>query len=261
MTLKFDGEWAQKLEKWYCSPDVIAQREFVLQSIKCKTGEHVLDIGVGPGFLSADLAVQVGSTGLVHGIDISQGMLDVASSRCDLFPWVSLELGDACSLKHPKEGLFDCIVSTQVYEYVSDIDIALTEAFNILKPGGRLIILDTDFDSVVWNSSDRDRMRKILVAYDEHLVHPHLPPILRSKLEKVGFEMRKMDVFTMANVDLKEDSYSYGLLSTNEKFVVGRQGITSEEVEAWKKDQESLDSQHQYFFSLNRYLFVAYKPL
>lgn len=258
--LKFEGEWAEKLETWYRSPDVESQRDFVLNAVQAKENENILDIGFGPGILACKLATAVGNHGLVYGIDVSETMLDMAKKRCSGIDCIQLEIGDACDLKHPKGEKFDCIVSTQVYEYVSDIDKALSEAYNILKPGGRVIILDTDFDSVVWHSKNPERMKKLLLAYDEHLVHPHLPQFLRSRLEKAGFKDVDTSVFCICNSDLREDTYSFGLLSTISEFVVGRQGITQDESKAWKDELFELDKTHEYFFSLNRYLFVAHKP-
>jgi hypothetical protein len=56
------------------------------------------------------------------------------------------------------------------------------------------------------------------------------------------------------------DSYSGGLLQGIQAFVPGRRGITSEEADAWAADLTALGEAGEYFFSVNRYLFVAIKP-
>ena len=43
-------------------------------------------------------------------------------------------------------------------------------------------------------------------------------------------------------------------------FVAGRRGVTREEAEAWAEDLQALGKAGEYFFSLNRYLFLAVKP-
>jgi ubiquinone/menaquinone biosynthesis C-methylase UbiE len=93
-------------------------------------------------------------------------------------PWASIDDGDAVELPYP-DGAFDAAVSTQVYEYVADIPRALSELRRVLRLGGRALVLDTDWDSVVWHVADRQRHRRIMAAWEEHLVHPLCPALCR----------------------------------------------------------------------------------
>jgi len=67
MTLSFDAEGPQAIERIYATPDVVAQRA-------AAPGERILDVGSGPGFLLAQLARTVGPEGAVRGIDPSPSM-------------------------------------------------------------------------------------------------------------------------------------------------------------------------------------------
>ena len=65
----------------------------------------------------------------------------------------------------------------------------------------------------------------------------------------------------MLNPELDSNTFSYGLIGLIAAFVVGRQGITQADIDAWTAELRA-DSQAQpYFFSLNRYLFSAAKPV
>jgi SAM-dependent methyltransferase len=63
------------------------------------------------------------------------------------------EHADACALPFQDES-FDAVVCTQVYEYVQDIAKALSELVRVLRPSARALVLDTDWDSIVWHSGD-----------------------------------------------------------------------------------------------------------
>jgi SAM-dependent methyltransferase len=76
------------------------------------------------------------------------------------------------------------------YEYVQDATAALGEAFRVLRPGGRLLVLDTDWGSIVWHSGDAERMRRVLAAWEEHLVDPHPPPRLTRLLSAATTRIR-----------------------------------------------------------------------
>jgi arsenite methyltransferase len=254
--MDFDERTSRHLEAAYTTPDVVEQRRLTVEMLELQPREHVLDIGSGPGFLACEMAVVVGEEGSVHGIDPSDSMLAIAAHR-ERDPGAApteFRKGDAIDLPYP-DASFDAVVSTQVYEYVEDMAAALAEARRVLRPGGRLLVLDTDWDSVVWRSSDRDRMRRILEAWDEHLVDPHLPARLTGLLTGAGFTMRLRRTIPILNAGFDSDTYSAGLIGFVTGFVPGRQGITEDEARAWADDLAAQAS--DYFFSINRYVFVA----
>ena len=254
--LQFDQEAARRLEAMYTTPDVVAQRQESLRVLALRTGERVLDIGSGPGLLALEMGSTVGASGAVCGVDISEPMVAMAKARCASQPWISFETADATRLPAP-DATFDVAVSTQVYEYVGDVAKALAELRRVLRNGGRALIVDTDWDSVVWHSTDQGRMARVLTAWREHLVDPHLPRTLSTKLGQAGFSVKHQQVIPMFNAVHCANTFSGGLTGIIEAFVVGRNGVTREEAEAWAEDLQLLGQRGEYFFSLNRYLFLA----
>jgi hypothetical protein len=67
-------------------------------------------------------------------------------------------------------------------------------------------------------------------------------------------------VFVFLNSEYNANTYSYGLAKMIGAFAPGRQGITKDEVIAWADDLQNLADSGDYFFSLNRYPFVAENP-
>ena len=256
--IEFDLEMSRRVEAIYTTPDVVEQRRVVRETLQLREGERVLDIGVGPGFLAAEAAAIVGPSGRVCGIDVSDSMLAIAQTRATRAgsATVELERADANHLPYP-DASFDVAVSTQVLEYVEDIPGALAEIRRVLCPGGRVLLLDTDWDSVVWHSSDDERMQRVLTAWELHLCEPHLPRTLYRSLQRAGFDAAPPRVLPLLNVGYRQGTYSAGLLEIVAEFVVDK-GVTAAEAQAWADDLRGLGP--DYFFSLNRYLFAATSP-
>jgi hypothetical protein len=124
----------------------------------------------------------------------------------------------------------------------------------VLRPGGRLVVLDTDWDSIVWRSSDDARMARVLAAWDAHLVHRGLPRELPELLRGAGFRVAAVAVVPLLNVGDDPDTYSAGMRELIAGFVTDH-GIPAADVAAWREDLLALGDRS--FFSLNRYLFTA----
>jgi arsenite methyltransferase len=254
--MDFDEGTSRRLVRSYTTADVVEQRRLTIEALALQPGEDVLDIGAGPGFLACEMAAVVGASGSVQGVDPSESMLAIAAERERARGAAPVEFraGDALALPFGDDS-FDAAVATQVYEYVDDMPAALAEARRVLRPGGRLLVLDTDWDSIVWRSSDRERMRRMLAAWDEHLVDPHLPARLSGLLADAGFTVTLRTTIPILNAGRQAASYSAVLVGFMTAFVAGRQGITEDEARAWADDLAAQGD--DYFFSINRYVFVA----
>jgi arsenite methyltransferase len=242
--LQFDEKQAKQVETTYMTPDVVEQRRATRALLALQPGEKVLDIGSGPGFLADEMAAEVGPEGAVHGVDPSESMLAIARRRESSAQYA---LGDAVSLPFEDET-FDAAIATQVYEYVPDMPAALAEVRRVLRPGGRLLILDTDWDAIVWHSSDRDRMLRVLEKWNDHLADPYLPRRLPKLLRDAGFELASATVIPILNQGPETATLSHGVMPLVAEFV---------DDQGWKEDLLAMGE--DYFFSLNRYVFVAYK--
>ena len=256
--LVFDERAARGIEKIYGTPDVVAQRARFVQLLAPKPGERILDVGMGPGFFTYDLLPIVGERGLVAGVDSSEVMVELAKGRCAGRGPSDFRLAGATQLPFP-DASFDAVTAAQVYEYVPDMEKALAEVRRVLRPGGRVFILDTDWDSVVWNTAEPARMRRVLDAWDDHLHDPHLPAKLGALLGDAGFAVTHVEVIPIVNTALHPHCYSHGILAMIAGYAPGHRGVAKEEAEAWALELRQLAARGAYFFSVNRYAFGAVK--
>jgi len=258
-TLDVDENTVRRIEVLYRTPDLVAQRQAIIQRLAPRPGEHLLDVGCGPGFLAADLTRYLGEDGQVRGVDYSEAMLAMSRRICAGLPQASFEGAFATDLPYVNER-FDAAVVAQVYGYLRDTEAALAELYRVLRPGGRALILDTDWQSLVWYADERVRMDKILHAWQAHQYHPDLPRRLSPLLRQAGFDIAAREIFPLFNTDYDTGAYSYSLIEAIRGFVPGHGGVSRAEVDDWADEQRRLGQQHRYFFSLNRYLFLVIKP-
>lgn len=252
---QFGGAAARRLEAMYLTPDIVAQRAAVLERLRLQPGERVLDIGSGPGLLAASVAKQVGEQGEVRGVDVSDTMVGLAAARCAAFGWARFEVADATRLPFT-DGSFDVVACTQVLEYVPDVEGAIAEIRRVLRPGGRVLIMDTDWESCVWASSDDARMRRMLDAWDAHCAHPGLPRCLSGLLARGGLAVRRVGTLPLINLAWSADTYSHGMAHAIAAFVRRSALVPPPMADDWLGDFAVLgEAPNRYFFSLDRFIF------
>jgi demethylmenaquinone methyltransferase/2-methoxy-6-polyprenyl-1,4-benzoquinol methylase len=110
-----------------------------MELLALRPGERVLDVATGTGDLAFLEAAAVGSEGQVVGVDACVAMLDVARQR-RRGP-VDFQEGDAMDLHFP-DASFDVVTIGYGLRNVADRGKALREFHRVLRPGGRLMVLD-----------------------------------------------------------------------------------------------------------------------
>lgn len=253
---QFDAQASSILTAVYLTPDVVAQREKVLALLAPKHGECALDIGCGPGLTTEALVLAVGESTEVVGVDIAPPMLAIAKQRCNHYAAVKFEQADVTQLPFTT-AQFDIALASQVYEYVEEVDQALRELARVVRPGGRVALVDTDWESAVWASHDDARMRRVLETWDQHIPHPKLPRTLKRRMQQAGFENIRVEVVPLLNLAYDPQTYSVGMMTLLGNFAAGRNGLSEQDIAAWRDDARAIGAEDGYFFSLNRYVFLA----
>ena len=111
-----------------------------------QVGDRVLDLGCGPGSDTVTLAGFVGDEGQVHGVDFDPEMVEEANGRAKaagLDERVLHRQADAAALPFD-DDFFDACRSELVFQHLPDPATGLAEMTRVTRPGGRIVVLDTD---------------------------------------------------------------------------------------------------------------------
>jgi arsenite methyltransferase len=170
----YDKKAAQDIELSYQTPEIVRQRIQTIEALALRAGEQVLDAGCGTGLLVHGMSSTIGSQGRIIGVDLSNDMLELAKQRCSEMANIELQQGSVTELDFA-DNSFDAASCIQTLLYVDDVEMALSELYRVLKPGGRVAIIETDWRGAVLNSPDDVMTRKILDAWDAAVSSPNLP--------------------------------------------------------------------------------------
>lgn len=256
--LKFEDDAMLRLEALYRSADMVARREGTLKLLDLKSGEHVLDVGSGPGILSEQMADAVGPGGRVHGIELSEPLVARATARNDR-DWLTYSAGDAAALAEPNAA-YDAVVCVQVAEYVKDVDAVCTGIARTMKPGGRGLIVTTDWGALVWHSDDPERMRRMAGAFEGHCAHPHLPPVLAPLLRDAGLSVDRVSINPQVNLEWSDDGYSKHLAGFFRGYAMATEALPADEITAWYDELSALSVEGRYFYALSSFNFEVSRP-
>ncbi len=124
-------------------------------------GLHLLDIGCGPGNITADFARRL-APGRVLGVDSSADV--IAAARRD-YPDTAFEVGDVYRLPFA-DASWDVVHAHQVLQHVPDPVGAIREMRRVAKPGGIVAARDSDYAAFTWHPAD-ERLDRWLALYHE----------------------------------------------------------------------------------------------
>jgi ubiquinone/menaquinone biosynthesis C-methylase UbiE len=184
-----DATVASQYDRWAQVYDLLWRRYTektlpVLQrAAAVRSGERVLDLACGTGTLAARLDGSVPDLRLV-GVDLSPAMVERARQKLGTRPGLRFERADAHDL--PFDGAsFDAVLCANTFHYFSAPATVLAEARRVLRPGGRLVLLDWCRD--FWTCRVMDAvLRRVDPAHHDCYTLDELRGLLRT----AGFDAR-----------------------------------------------------------------------
>lgn len=160
-------------------------------------GQKAVDVGCGPGVITRLMADNVGESGHVVGIDISPDLLETAMKlKADN---TTLILGSVYDLSEHREQ-YDFAYVRLLFQHLARPQEAIREIYSILKPGGRICVLDSDESVFTIQPEHPDLMNLVRETQElqrrnggDRFVGAKLGYFMRS----VGFEDVEPQIFVM----------------------------------------------------------------
>jgi ubiquinone/menaquinone biosynthesis C-methylase UbiE len=208
------------------TPGAAALRARSYQLLRLTPGAPVVDVGCGTGRAVAEL-VEHGARAI--GVDLDPTMLAAARSR---FPDIDLRAADAADLPLG-DGQAHGYRADKVYHMLPEPAVALAESRRVLAPGGRIVLLGQDWDTVVIDSDQPDLTRRIVHARADTIPHPRIARTYRNLLLDAGFHDVEVEVHTA----MFTDATTLPLITGHAAAARRTGAISNEQAEAWVAEQ------------------------
>lgn len=161
------AELVEALDEIASFPAVQRLRGTATALLKPRLGHRLVDVGCGTGEMARLLAGMVGPTGSMIGIESSETMLGEARRRNGnrALP-IELRLGDAYELDLDDASV-DGAYCERVFQHLGQPARAMAELVRITKPGGRIVVVDTDWGMHAIHGADVELTARVVTAFAE----------------------------------------------------------------------------------------------
>lgn len=251
--MTYEDDW-EILESLNSSEMARAQRAVVAAKFGPLCGSTFLDIGCGLGHLCEHAATLTGPTGGVTGIDICKRSIGEARKR--RLGGCRFLVAEARSLQLAGET-FDAIACVQVAEHLKDVRALLKTAHSMLKPGGTLVLVSTDWETMTWPDTEPAESNKIRQAWMHHCAHPRLPLQTPKLLRSAGFTLEETCQHTIAEAAFRLPHFAYGLAHSIQQFLELHAAAPAVDAHGWFERLARLDRAGDFHFSIDRTIHVA----
>ena len=152
------------LEERSRCPDSVIVNQALCQVLAPAPGERLLEVGSGTGVISRMVAPHLLPGGSVTGIDISPEFARHAqryAADAGLAEAITFDTGNAESLPYA-DGAFDGSYASRMLLHSANPDLVVHQLARVVRPGGRVVVMDWDFETVVVDHPDRALTRLLL---------------------------------------------------------------------------------------------------
>lgn len=206
-------------------------KRWSFEHLALSRGEAVLDIGCGTGDDVAAMAELVGPEGRAVGVDYSEAMVAEALRRHGDVPGISFRRGDAQALPFDSE-VFDACRAERVLIHVQDPDAAVREMARVVRPGGRVALIEPDWEAFLVEGPDPGLSAKIWRSTLDDTGRSRVGRRLRTLLLDAGFDQVTIHAAAGVITDLDVALERFQLDKVAEDSVA-RGAVSAAEAHGW----------------------------
>jgi SAM-dependent methyltransferase len=240
------GFFLRFLDAANAMPGVVEWKPVLLDALRLGPGMKALDVGCGAGADVFDLAQRVGPTGHVTGVDFSESLIAEAIRRAAgrNLP-VTFEVGDAQSLRFP-DDTFDAVRTERMLMHVPDAERALSEMARVLRSGGRVAVLDFDWEGQFCDSPYKETTRKITLSFCDSMRNGWIGRRLPRMLREAGMT----DVAVSFRTVLANYDFLQLLLGGHIVRIVSAGALSENEADRWWTHLAHANSEGTFHYGL-----------
>jgi ubiquinone/menaquinone biosynthesis C-methylase UbiE len=164
-----------------------------------RPGQQVLDVGCGSGAITAGIAAQVGTDGLVIGIDRGADLIAQAQQKFATTGHLRFEAVDI--LEYDTELRFDVITTARTLQWIAEPQKVIQKMIGLLKPGGALCVLDYNHERIEWQPEPPAEMR---FFYDQFLRWRSDSGMYNDIIDSLPAMLESLDLHITLNQDESE---------------------------------------------------------